>query len=261
MGEVLSGVGDTWNVKIRLWILYLNQLILAHQFSCRRTGKSVEISIMSTTTHAIPHKLSDDLNTILKSNPGKLTVGDIFNSIGERGFGVALLMTSLPSALPLPAPGYSTPFGILLAVLSVQLLLGHKKPWLPQWAARRTIPEKLCHGMSRGLTQFFSKMERFIKPRWSLFSGRIGHILAAIIIFIMACLMILPIPGTNTAPAGVIFLLAVGLLEEDGLFLTGASILGIVLAIFYAFALTMIFYYGASGISEVIAMIKNWSFS
>ena len=39
---------------------------------------------------------------------------DILKLVEERVFGVLFVILSLPSALPIPAPGYSTPFGFLM---------------------------------------------------------------------------------------------------------------------------------------------------
>jgi len=65
--------------------------------------------------------------------------GEVFERIGDRGFGVLLIILSLPSALPVPAPGYSTPFGILIAVLALQMIAGRTTPWLPERAARTKL--------------------------------------------------------------------------------------------------------------------------
>ena len=56
-------------------------------------------------------------------------------------------------------------------------------------------------------------------PRW----GRLT-------IMLMAGFMSLPIPLTNTAPSFVIFVLAAGMLEEDGLLLLGGLLLAPVAA-------------------------------
>ena len=39
-------------------------------------------------------------------------INEITRAVGEKGFGLLLIVLSLPSALPVPAPGYSTPFGL-----------------------------------------------------------------------------------------------------------------------------------------------------
>jgi len=205
------------------------------------------------------HKLSEDLNYLLAVKSGqRITVGSIFEAMGDRGFGLALMITSLPSALPIPAPGYSTPFGILLVLLAAQIFLGREKPWLPSWARKIVINEKLAGLMIRGASQFFARVEHLIKPRWSWAMQRNGHIFAASIVAFMGLLMAIPIPGTNTAPAGVIFLVGVAITEEDGLFLALASIVGVLTSLFYAIILMMIFYFGAAGVSEAWSFARSW---
>ncbi|MFP5520594.1 MAG: exopolysaccharide biosynthesis protein [Bdellovibrionia bacterium] len=203
--------------------------------------------------------LSQSLQELLAQNSEeKLTIGKLFSAMGERGFGLALILTSLPSALPLPAAGYSTPFGILLMILALQIIRGRHQPFIPAWAAKIVIPEALAKTMIKGATAFLSKLELFIKPRWGWANSRFGHLYAALIVLIMGFVMFLPIPGTNTAPAGVIFLVGVAMTEEDGLFLLLASILGLFAVLFYGVILSLLFYYGASGVGEVLTIIKGY---
>jgi hypothetical protein len=215
------------------------------------------------------HTLSEDLKLLLLSKEvgsthahhkktAALTLGELISAIGDRGFGLALLITSLPSALPIPAPGYSTPFGVLLVLLSLQMLFRQQAPWLPAWAHKREIPKGLAESMLKGLTFFLTKVERFIKPRLSFYVRGSGYLLSAVLVFIMGTLMIIPMPGTNTAPAGVIFLIAISLIEEDGLFLALATLLGILATALYLILFAVIFYYGAGGISEALEYLREW---
>ncbi|MEO0888190.1 MAG: exopolysaccharide biosynthesis protein, partial [Cyanobacteria bacterium J06648_10] len=52
----------------------------------------------------------------------EVTLNEILEIAGERTFGFLFVLLSLPSALPIPAPGYSTPFGIVMFLLAVQLI-------------------------------------------------------------------------------------------------------------------------------------------
>ena len=64
----------------------------------------------------------------------KVTLAEILTLAGERIFGFLLVILSLPSApsaFPVPAPGYSTPFGIAIFFLAVQLIMGRDYLWLP----------------------------------------------------------------------------------------------------------------------------------
>jgi hypothetical protein len=78
-------------------------------------------------------KLSNELQRYFfeETRPNQVTLADILLLAGERIFGFLLVILSLPSALPVPAPGYSVPFGILIFILAVQLIIGAKTPWLP----------------------------------------------------------------------------------------------------------------------------------
>lgn len=78
-------------------------------------------------------KLSTDLEAYFfgESAPEVVTLQELLKLSGDRTFGFLLVMLSFPSALPVPAPGYSTPFGLLILLLAVQMLWGRHEPWLP----------------------------------------------------------------------------------------------------------------------------------
>ena len=61
--------------------------------------------------------LSKELLALLHGLEGKdITIGGLLDHIGDRGFGLLLLVLALPAALPIPAPGYATPFGVLMVI-------------------------------------------------------------------------------------------------------------------------------------------------
>lgn len=206
-------------------------------------------------------KLSDELLHLLskvqKDNKEGITLGEFFNVLGDKGFGLFLILLSLPSALPLPAPGYSTPFGLILILVSLQMIVGKQRPWLPQKAMALSVSDRLATTMFKGAASFFSKTEVLIKPRFKWMKGKVGHLFAGFIVLFMAFLMTLPIPLTNTAPAGVVFLIGVSLMEEDGFLLLFASILGAMAAALYVFAFSLMAYYGAEGLGEAFQLIKG----
>ena len=59
-----------------------------------------------------------------------ISIGSITDNVQGKGFGLFLIILSLPSALPVPAPGYSIPFGLALIILGYQMLKGANKPIL-----------------------------------------------------------------------------------------------------------------------------------
>jgi hypothetical protein len=203
--------------------------------------------------------LAEELKKLLargNSDDG-VTLGEVFERIGDRGFGLLLLVLSLPSALPIPAPGYSTPFGVLLAILALQMLAGRRTPWLPKRAAGVRLRGRFVETMVSFLGKFFGKVEFLIKPRLRWVGSRGGLFFLGALVLVMAGLMILPIPLTNTAPAFVIFLIGVGLSEEDGVFCLLAAGLGVLATAAYSLVLYLFFRFGIAGLGQITEWVRT----
>lgn len=182
------------------------------------------------------------------------SVGELINAVGEKGFGLIFLVLSLPSALPVPAPGYSTPFGIVIVLIAAQMILGRETLWLPRRLQAVRLKRSLTEKMIRTGARFLRRIEHLIKPRMHWAATRGGRGLIAIIIIIMAGLMILPIPLTNTVPAMVVFILGVALTEDDGLLAAGAFAIGCLAVFLY----TGIVYIFITQGPDAIEGIKDW---
>ncbi len=205
------------------------------------------------------HRLSTDLKAILAlCEHENLRVGSILETLGDRGFGLLLVFLSLPSALPVPAAGYSTPFGVILLLLGLQMLCGRRVPWLPGWTTRITIKRDLARKMLGAAIRFFEKIERFLKPRLAWAHGRGGLTLIGVLVCAMATLMILPIPLTNTFPAMVIFCIGVGMIEEDGYAILLAILIAALAILAYAAAFIAIIHFGVQGMEEVKDIVRGW---
>lgn len=204
-------------------------------------------------TH-LPKSLSDNLEAVLLSGEEHRTVEEIVSAIGEKGFGLLLVILSLPSALPVPAPGYSTPFGLILALIGLQMLMGKSKPWLPRRALRKKIGRERAVKWMGTLRKTLHRIEKWIKPRHLWIQKKAGRMFLGFVVFTMSLLMILPIPLTNTAPAAVIFLVGVALSEDDGLLAMAGFILGILALFFYILIIYMVIVYGTEG----VAQLKEW---
>ena len=204
------------------------------------------------------HTLSEALEQLLQnSSTGELSIGDLCSAINDKGYGLLLIILSLPSALPIPAPGYSTPFGIAIALIGVQMLGGRRTIWLPKKIKVFKVKSSVASKMIQVGTRFIRTLERFIRPRLHTVYSGIGYSLAALLTIIMALLMILPIPLTNTFPASVIFLIGVGLTEKDGLFGIIAYSVGIVAVTLYALIIFIVVTQGLPAIDQVKGWLAN----
>ena len=152
----------------------------------------------------------------------EVTLDEIFHLAGERAFGFLFVMLSLPSALPIPAPGYSIPFGIVMGLLALQLVVGAEQPRFPSaWGKKGFERKTVANLVEKGLP-WLERIEAISRPRLTgVCTSRLGRMALGIAILLMSCCMMIPIPGTNTLPAIGIFVTGFGLLDDDGVISLG----------------------------------------
>ena len=204
-----------------------------------------------------PRHLSRELEQIRTGLNGEdTTLGALVDEIGERGFGLMFLVLALPAALPLPAPGYATPFGIVMALLGGQMFLGRSTPWLPEAARKRRLSYGLVDFSIRNGGRLLTVVEWIVRPRIrTLARNRVFLGAVAVVVVAMSLFMMLPIPLTNTAPSFVIFVLAAGILEEDGLLLLAGILLAPVAGVIAIAALVFGLRHGLGAVEETV---KPW---
>ncbi len=182
-------------------------------------------------------------------------LADILSLAEERIFGFLLVILALPSALPIPAPGYSIPFGILIFVLAVQLLTGAKSPWLPQRMINSSIKLKTAQGVVSTAIPWLRRIEAITRPRMTyLCTSLPGRVLIGSAIALMSISMMIPIPGTNTLPAIGIFVTGFGLQEDDGAITLGGLVLCLMGAILSGSILIALYWGGSS----LIDALESW---
>ncbi|NLV43150.1 MAG: exopolysaccharide biosynthesis protein [Candidatus Hydrogenedentes bacterium] len=205
-------------------------------------------------------KLSENVTSIFAAGEdgAVVSVQTILDRVSVKGFGILLVIFAIPSAMPLPAPGYSTPFGFILVLLGVQLFKGREYPWLPQKVLDRKVGIGEKPRLIKTMIFFLRILEFFIRPRLGfMFNNTLAFRFLATIVILCAGSMIIPIPLTNTTPAFGIFLIGLGMLEEDGLMSIGgvlASLVGLALS---ATVLIALVFFGWEGIELVRDAIKS----
>ena len=215
-----------------------------------------EATMSALTTEYL--SLAKTLQAILNKYEENPSIGELMESIGDKGFGLLLIILSLPSALPVPAVGYSTPFGICMVIIAAQIFIGRKQVKLPGRLKKIRIPLKMVQSITGFAIHFLKRTEKLIKPRQRWIHSRFGHSILSVTIFAMAFFMILPIPGTNTLPAMIIFIIGISIAEEDGLIAIVAILLSTLAA---AFSGWLAYWFVTEGPEKVEALIdntKNW---
>jgi hypothetical protein len=205
-------------------------------------------------------RLSDELTQFFfdDAREAKVTLADILNLAGERTFGFLFVLLALPSALPIPAPGYSVPFGIVMFVLAVQLVWGRRRPWLPQRWQRQGFDTAQVRKVVKAGLPWLKRIEVLSRPRLSYVCTTFaGRIVIGVAIALMSISMMIPIPGTNTLPAIGIFVTGFGLLDDDG----AISLTGLTLCVLGGLLTGLILIFGYEAVKLGIGVFKETLFN
>lgn len=159
--------------------------------------------------------LADLLRSLVEGPSGPIRIRDMVDHFGHRAFGAMLFAFSVPNLLPLP-PGSSTVLALPLVLLAPQLALGVKSPWLPRAVAERTVDRVALKRAFDRLIPRLEQAERLLAPRLAFMFGPVGDRLIGLVCFLLALVLILPIPLGNMLPAASVAVLALGLTQRDG---------------------------------------------
>lgn len=181
-------------------------------------------------------RFSQDIKSLLQRLAEKpLSLGDILAETSERGFSLVIALLVLPFLFPIP-PGLTGVPGTACLILSVQMALGRRSPWLPKKIADFKFPRWFAQQLLQNLRRVTRVLEKIVRPRFSkLVESKYIWRLNGLCISWLAILLILPIPMTNPIPTGVILLLAVAALEADGLVMCISYVLTILITLLFGF--------------------------
>jgi hypothetical protein len=211
---------------------------------------SAPATLGATTAFTDGGKLSADISRVLDAFAHRpVSLGEIVELMRQRAYSFLLLLIALPFCTPIPLPGLSTPFGLVISFIGLRIACG-LQPWLPGRLLRVTLPAKWLPRMLHAAEKPVRWLERFLRPcLGQCVDGGLARRAHGVMILICGALLLLPlpIPLTNMIPAISVALLACAMLEGDGRF----SIAG---AIFFLLSLgyfTLIFLGGAALVSQI----------
>jgi hypothetical protein len=146
----------------------------------------------------------------------RLSIDEVLAHFGRRAFGAALFIFAVPNLLPLP-PGSSTVLGLPLLIISPQLMVGAKSPWLPRAVGARTVDLSVLRAACRKVAPWVERVERLTTRRLAFMFGFPGEIGIGLVCTLLAAILILPIPLGNLLPATAVVILSLSLIQRDGL--------------------------------------------
>jgi hypothetical protein len=147
--------------------------------------------------------------------PESLSVGELVDLASEGGFGFLIGVLAL---IAIPFFGLSTPFGLAIALIGAQLMLGRARPWLPERARRRELSMSMLDRVAALLESRTRWLARTTRRRWEpLIMPRLIGL--GVVLLALGLALPLPIPGSNLVFLIPLLVYAIGLLERDGLWI------------------------------------------
>jgi hypothetical protein len=174
---------------------------------------------MSRIRRNRPHaeRLSEVMVRLAETAPGTVTLDDIVATVGDRSFGALLVVLAVPNMVAGLIPGLSILLGVPLLLVSLQLLVGLERPWLPRRLARMEVSRSVLRRVIDGVLPLVRRLERALKPRLEFLTASWAERLIGLACLLLSVLVFLPIPFANLLPATGILLFGFSMLERDGL--------------------------------------------
>jgi len=149
-------------------------------------------------------------------------------AVGERSFGALLVLLAIPNMLAGVIPGLSIVLGLPLMLLSLQLIVAARRPWLPPRLARLEIRRSDLHRLVDKVSPRLRRLERALRPRLPGLTAPWAKRLIGVACLALSVFVFLPIPLANLLPAIGIMLFGFAILERDGLVAIAATAVTIV---------------------------------
>lgn len=196
-----------------------------------------------------------------------LTIREMVDAFGERGFGAMLLLLTLMALFPWP-PGFKAIFSVPIILISIEMAIQQSKLWLPVKIMKVQVPRatysRLLNSpialpkwmrrrlMTKGSTRLsrwhrrriavrpatttplilLRRAERLTRPRWPFMTGELADTLIGIACILLAVMMALPVPFGDMLPGLAIALLALGVVQRDGVFVLLGAVMTVASGIY-----------------------------
>jgi hypothetical protein len=179
-----------------------------------------------TTQSPADIAISDRLDLLVAETKGSpVTLDWTLAQLHERAFGLFLLILALPCCIPFL---YGVPqiVSLPLMFVSFQILLGRRAPWLPAKLGARTVDAEGLATVARRAGPWLRRIEAISRPRLSALTRPPLDRVVGLALVLFSASILVPLPATNTVPGFAVVLVAMGLLQRDGVFVILGAVLG-----------------------------------
>jgi hypothetical protein len=154
----------------------------------------------------------------------------------------------VPNLLPFPGvPGVSFVTGMAILFISIQLILAKDEPAFPAWVSRKSFSRAQLSKFIVKTNPLLRWLEKPIRPRLTPVVVGLGERMIGVVGVIHALTLALPIPMGNLPQAVALILLALALMELDGVM----AILGYIASIAAVIWLALV----VLGLSKIVLAV------
>jgi hypothetical protein len=160
-----------------------------------------------------------------------VTIGQLNDTLDERGFALVLMLLLLPSALPIPTGGVTHVLELCAVVVTLQMIAGRSDLWLPRRVATRSLGGTFTDKAAPKMLRFLRWFERHSRPRGTrLLETRfaVSALGAVLLVFVVGAIVAPPFSGLDTLPSLGVVVVCIGLLLHDALIAAGGVLVGVV---------------------------------
>jgi hypothetical protein len=143
----------------------------------------------------------------------RVQVDEVVGVLHGRAYGVLLLLVAIAAMVPL----INIVGAVLTIWIGVQMILARPVPSLPGFVRRRSVETAKFKGGVARLLPSLHWLERFVRPRLAVMTNPGARILLGVLIAGLGFLLLIPVPFSQLLPGIAAILLAVSLMERDGL--------------------------------------------
>lgn len=160
----------------------------------------------------------------------RVSLHDVLETLGNRAFGAILLLLGLATSIP-SLPFVPTILGILIIGIGVQMVMMRQAPWLPHFLAHRQIKFSQLQGLVRRCAPWLEKIEQVCRPRLSFVTSRGGEVFIGGCLLVLGIVLIPYVPALHIPIGLCILLVALGMIERDGVVCAVGLVSGLGIAV------------------------------
>ncbi|WP_427788761.1 exopolysaccharide biosynthesis protein [Brevundimonas diminuta] len=195
------------------------------------------MTLVSTPPPDESRAFSDVLERLGQGDEPKLSLREMVEAFGERGFGAVILMLALMALFPWP-PGGKAVFSVPIILIAAEMALQREKVWLPRWMLKLSVSRESYRTTAAKVLPRLRRVERLTRPRWPVLTGEAADVVIGLICIMLALMMALPVPFGDALPGLTLALFGLGIIQRDGAFilvgLLGTAACGVYLSLVWA---------------------------